>query len=351
MKVSMVLASEHEGGLEKHVRELAHELVQQGVEVVVIAPTVFLDTLNHSVEKRAINGKQSRLNPCLLWSLYHHLKTVNSDIIHAHANKAASMVGRLKRFFTTPIVATLHNLKKGKRQDFLAFQHIICVSHHINQGFSADQQVTVIYNGIHPPLYQKIDLKTLYNLPNDQPVICAIGRLVDAKGFDVLLDAVNGLAVSVIIAGEGPERLALEQKIATLNSQTTVKLIGHRRDVHDLIHSADALVISSRREGFPYVFVEAVMCQAKVLSTNVPVAEVLPAELIVPINDAKALRDRLSDLLAQPHAWDALMQPVRQLVTKELQCTAMTQKTIQKYEAMYYQHKAQSAVCKQKKFW
>lgn len=351
MKVSMVLASEHDGGLEKHVRELAHELVQQGIEVVVIAPTVFLDTLNHSVEKRAINGKQSRLNLCLLWTLYRHLKTANSDIIHLHANKAASMVGRLKRFLSIPVVATLHNLKKGKRHDFVAFEHIICVSHHINQGFAADQQVAVIYNGIHPPTYKKIDLKTLFKLAPDKPVICAIGRLVDAKGFDVLLDAVNGLAVSVLIAGDGPAQQSLAQKIATLNSQTTVKLIGHRRDVHDLIHSADALVISSRREGFPYVFVEAVMCQAKVLSTNVPVAEVLPPELIVPINDVKALRDRLSDLLAHPNAWDTLMQPVRQLVAKELKCTAMTQKTIQKYEAMYYQHKAQSAICKPKRFW
>jgi glycosyltransferase involved in cell wall biosynthesis len=332
MKVSMVLASEHNGGLEKHVRELSHELVMQGHQVSVIAPTVFLNTLNQSVEKLSIDVKRSRFNLFLLWQLYRHLKNGNADIIHAQANKAACMVGFLKRFLNQPMVATLHNQKRNLRA-FAQFKHIICVSRQISQNFKSDQEVSVIYNGTYLPALTKIDLKTLFDLPMDQFVICAVGRLVKAKGFDLLLEAINGMPVSLLIVGEGPEATNLMQQIKALHHPTHVQLIGHRQDVNDLIYSSDALVIASRREGFPYVFVEAVMSQAKILATHVPVAEVLPTDLVVPVEDVKALRSQLIYLMAHLDEWESLMQPVRQFVTTELQCSTMAKHTIAKYQS------------------
>jgi glycosyltransferase involved in cell wall biosynthesis len=333
MRVSMVMASEHNGGLEKHVRELSQELVKQGHDVTVIAPTVFLETLHHTVNQLPINIKRSRYNPWLLWTLYQQLTIAKGDIVHAQANKAAYMVGVISRLLNTPMVATLHNLKHNLGV-FDAFKHIICVRAQIGEGFSADKQLSVIYNGIHPPTYQQIDLKKMFGLPKAKPVICAVGRLVPAKGFDVLLEAVNGLPISLIIAGEGPDYARLKQQAEQLDAVTCCKLLGHRDDVHDLVHSAQALVISSRREGFPYAFIEAVMCQAKILSTDVTVSEVLPAELIVNVDDAKALREKLVYLLAHPEEWDGLMQPVRDLMRDEMCCTAMTKSTVAKYEAV-----------------
>lgn len=333
MKISMVLASENNGGLEKHVRELSHELVVQGHQVSVIAPNVFLNTLNDSVEKLAINVKRSRFNPLLLWQLYQHLKEVDADIVHAQANKAAKMVGLLSRFIKKPMVATIHSMKSNRRA-FLAFKHIICVSQHITTGFEANQHVAVIYNGIHQTPYQKIDLNNTFDLPAGKPVICAVGRLVKAKAFDVLLEAVDGLSVNLLIVGDGPDYQPLLDQAKKLSPNTHCQLIGHREDVNDLIYSADALVISSRREGFPYVFVEAVMSQAKIISTSVPVAEVLPAELIVPINDAKALREKLAYYMRHQAEWDALMQPVRGFAKEALTCEKMTQHTMRQYDAI-----------------
>ncbi len=334
MKICMVMASENNGGLEKHTRELAHELLVQGHEVSVIAPSVFLDTLNDVVERREINVKRSRHHPLLLWSLYRHLKQTNADIVHAQANKAAQMLGYLKALIKPPMIATIHNLKENSRHAFSAFEHIIAVSQTIAQGFNERQQVSVIYNGIHAPSYQHINVKKTFDLPQAYPVICAVGRLVKAKAFDVLLKAVDGLPVSLIIVGEGAEYQALSSQISQMHSKTVCKLLGHREDVHDLVHSSDALVISSRKEGFPYVFVEAVHCQARVLSTNVPVAEVLPATLTVPIDDVASLREKLTYLISQPEEWEALMQPVRAYAKETLSCVAMTQKTIEKYTAM-----------------
>lgn len=100
------------------------------------------------------------------------------------------------------------------------------------------------------------------------------------------------------------------------------------------MRGVDAVVISSRREGFSYVVSEALLCKSLVLSTNVPVAnEVLPPELIVPVNDAKALRERLLELVGDQARWRALMAPAWDFAAKELQLASMIDKT----EALYRQ--------------
>ena len=102
MRICFVLASTGNGGLEKHVRELSHELSKLGHYVSVIAPKVFLATLAPQIEKRSINVNLSRFNPLLLLSVLLQLRAVKPDIIHAQANKAATLVGTLRFFFNLP---------------------------------------------------------------------------------------------------------------------------------------------------------------------------------------------------------------------------------------------------------
>ncbi|HYN54726.1 MAG TPA: glycosyltransferase [Methylotenera sp.] len=331
MRVCLVLASANNGGLEKHVRELSNQLVSMGHQVIVIAPNEFLTTLSKEVEAVSLNCNRSRYNPLLLLELLFKLRAAKSDIIHAQANKAVTMVGLLKAVLACPIVATIHNIKSNIRP-FLRFKHVISVSKQLAQSFKS-HPVSVIYNGIHQPNFHKVDLRETFSLPAEYPVICAVGRLVEAKGFDLLLEAVNGLPVSLVIVGDGPEQNNLEGKIKNLGSTTCYKLLGYRSDINDLIHSSDGLVISSRREGFSYVFNEALLCGTKVLSTNVPVAnEVLSPELIVPINDVDALRSKMMHLLDKAPEWEALMVPARTFAQHHMNIAAMTEKTVTLYQ-------------------
>ncbi len=111
--------------------------------------------------------------------------------------------------------------------------------------------------------------------------------------------------------------------------------MGQREDVPRLLASSDAVVISSRREGFSYVFCEALFCHSRVLSTDVPIPnELLPSELIVPINDAAILRQRLQSLLQTRHEWAALMEAAHQFASKNLTLEAMGRKTIDVYERL-----------------
>lgn len=333
MRICQVIASYGEGGLEKHVRELAQQLLASGHEVTVFGDRRFLETLPDRVAAVPVRFDRNRRNPLLLLELLIRLRACRCDVIHAQANKAASLVAFLRRWLAVPTIGTLHNIKRDLSA-FRKLDHVITVSRQLARPFPADR-ASVIYNGIDAPEPERLDLRAMYGLPADMPVLCAVGRLVTAKGFDLLLDAIDGLPVSLVIAGEGPERRDLEQRVARLSPATRVRLLGHRDDVPSLMASADAVVISSRREGFSYVCNEALLCDAKIVSTDVPVAnEVLPPELIVPVGDVAALRTRLQSLLGDTAAWDKLMQAPRQFARAHMTKQAMGANTLAAYHEL-----------------
>lgn len=330
MKICQVIASYGEGGLEKHVRELTQQLLASGHEVTVFGDRRFLETLPDGAGAVPVRTDRNRRNPLLLLELLLKLRRCRCDVIHAQANKAASLVASLRRWLPVPTIGTLHNIKRDLRA-FRRLDHVATVSRQLARPFPQGQ-VSVIYNGIDAPRFGRTDLHAVHGLPADLPVLCAVGRLVPAKGFDLLLDAIDGLPVSLLIAGEGPERAALEQRLARLAPATHVRLLGHQENIPSLMASADAVVISSRREGFSYVFNEALLCDVRIVSTDVPVAnEVLPPELIVPVGDAAGLRQKLQDLLGNPGRWDELMRAPRAFAREHMTQAAMCAKTVAAY--------------------
>ncbi len=335
MFICQVIASQGNGGLEKHVREISIGLLSQGHRVLVIGDKSFLETLPTGMESIALNMRLSRHNPWLLFQLYRYLQQYQVDIIHAQASKAASLLASLKWLLKTPIVATLHNTK-SQYKIFHRFSHVICVSRYLANQLH-QQNTNVIYNGIQPPSEALVStlapLVQMFHLPENKPVICAIGRLVSAKGFDVLLDAVDGMNICLIIVGEGPERKALEKRIFRMKQNTTVRLIGHHDNPASIMRQVDGLVIASRREGFSYVLNEALLSGVNVLSTDVPVAnEVLPHQLIVPIEDPLMLRNRLQILLDTPSYWRALIREAQLLAKNEMSLEQMVKKTVNLYD-------------------
>lgn len=333
MKICQVIASYGEGGLEKHVRELTQQLLASGHEVTVLGDRRFLATLPGQAAAIPVRFDLNRRNPLLLLALLIKLRQCRCDVVHAQANKAASLVAFLRRWLAAPTIGTLHNMKRDVRA-FRKLDRVVTVSRQLARSFPPPR-VSVIYNGIDRPEFEHLDLRSLHGLPADLPVLCAVGRLVTAKGFDVLLDAIDGLPVSLVIAGEGPERPALEQRVARLSPVTHVRLLGHQDNIPSLMASADAVIISSRREGFSYVFNEALFCGVKILSTDVPVAnEVLPPGLIVPVGEAPALRERLLSLLGDMEGWDELMRAPRQFAREHMTKQAMCTNTLAAYREL-----------------
>ncbi len=158
----------------------------------------------------------------------------------------------------------------------------------------------------------------------------AVGRLVDAKGFDVLIEAAAKAQVQLLIVGDGELKADLQKKINQL--QATVVLAGFRQDVLRLMSATDGFILSSRHEGFAYVFVEALLSKRTIIATSIPmVKDFMPEELIVPIADVEALATKLKWAVSHLSQWQYLMQPSFSKAQNLLTLEAMAASTLAVY--------------------
>jgi len=136
------------------------------------------------------------------------------------------------------------------------------------------------------------------------PVVLALGRLHRNKGFDILIHALAALpGVNAVIAGEGPERPALERLAQELGVERRLHLPGWRSDTATLLAGCDVLVCSSRIEPLGNVIIEAFSASRPVVAAAVagPLELIEPGRtgLLVPPEDparlAGAIRSVLED--------------------------------------------------------
>ncbi|MCK4979440.1 MAG: glycosyltransferase, partial [Candidatus Delongbacteria bacterium] len=100
-----------------------------------------------------------------------------------------------------------------------------------------------------------------------------IGRLEYVKGPDILLEALLHSEIkdfSLKLIGDGSMRNELELFVNSNNLENNVSFLGQQGQdiITDELIQADYLVISSRSEGMPVVFWEAMQMNTPVLSTN-----------------------------------------------------------------------------------
>ena len=332
MRICQVVASWENGGLEKHVIELANALCQDH-DVAVIAHPLMREHFDSPVQFFAVDFSQSRWSPKLHFEVRTAVNAFAPDIIHAQANKAAVLVGRLRHWLHgKSFIATLHN-QKGSTGMFERFDHVIAVSPGIAH-LVKKVPVTAIYNGIVAPTPVENGRQLLaaeFGFDAAQPILISIGRLVDAKGFDILIPAAASAGVQVLIVGEGERRPLLEGQLQASNAK--IVLAGFRKDAQRLLAAADGFVLSSRNEGFAYVFVEALLAYRPVVVTHIPmVLDFVDEQLIVPVADITALAERMQWAVSHLDEWHQLMLPTWQKAQQHLTLAAMVDNTLAVYK-------------------
>jgi glycosyltransferase involved in cell wall biosynthesis len=335
MRICQLVASSGAGGLEKHVQELCNELAKTE-DVTLVAPADMQQYLSDAVQFIPMNFKRSRYNPLLLWDLLVVFRKGKYDIIHAQANKAASLLATLLNYVPGKIVGTIHNSRANKGNAFKKIPYVIAVSKEAGSRVSRDSFVSVVYNGLKPMPsvqgYSKAQLCEQFGLDNQRPLLCAIGRLVTAKGFDLLIAALSDADVSMLIIGDGKLRAELQHQINSLSLQSRVVLTGHREDVPDILKGVDGVVIASRNEGFSYVFAEAMLLKKPVLSTDVPVAnEFLVADLLMD-KQSTAMAQKITEYAFNIREWTELMQPAFVATEGQFTLDAMAKNTLSVYK-------------------
>lgn len=204
-------------------------------------------------------------------------------------------------------------------------------------------KITRIYNGI-----------DLDDFPAAQPErsgtlrIVSVGRLIEFKGFPVLLDAVTelnrrGVATETRIIGDGPARGELEQTISA-HGLMNVSLLGIRsqRQIQRELAEANVFVLPSivDQKGacdiLPTVITEAMACRLPVVSTRVTgIPEmVLHGEtgLLVEPGDDRALADAIMELSVDPMRRKAMGEAGRAHAEKNFSMNATALQLASRYD-------------------
>jgi glycosyltransferase involved in cell wall biosynthesis len=135
--------------------------------------------------------------------------------------------------------------------------------------------------------------------------LLAMGRLHANKAFDVLLRALPSLpAAHLSLAGEGPQRAALERLTRELGVAERVAFLGWRQDIGPLLAGCEVFVCPSRHEPLGNVVLEAWSAARPVVAAAaqgpVELIEDGVTGLLVPKDDPAALADALGRVLADP---------------------------------------------------
>ena len=143
-------------------------------------------------------------------------------------------------------------------------------------------------------------------------VLGTIGRLTEQKGHDLLLEALARLEfrashLKLFVAGQGPDRAALEQRAARLGLAQRVQFLGVRRDRDVLFAAMDLFVLPSRWEGLSLALVEAAGVGLPIVATdvggNAEVVAAGPGVWLVAPNDVVVLADALRAALPAVETW------------------------------------------------
>jgi glycosyltransferase involved in cell wall biosynthesis len=178
-------------------------------------------------------------------------------------------------------------------------------------------------------------------------VVAVVGRLVRVKNVELAVRAVARLhhdlpQARLLVVGDGPERARLEAVAAGLGLLPgTVRFVGHRRDVAQVLAATDVMAITSTTEGLPFVLLEAAASGTPVVSTRVGAipelfgdgaVALLPSGVETRPGGPEALADVLLRLALDPTERRRLARRAAEIQRRGLSTESMLRSTLDVYD-------------------
>jgi glycosyltransferase involved in cell wall biosynthesis len=261
-----------------------------------------------------------------VWArLERFLRRERVDVLHAHmfgSNVWGTLMGRMAR---VPVVLAHEHTWSYEGQPLRRFldrelvargaDRLIAVSREDRRRMTEVERIDprhtlFIPNGVlpsRPPSGH--DVRAELGIEPDVPVIGAVGMMRPQKAYHVLVRAASQLArewpgIQVLIVGDGLERPALERLAGAVGAQDTVRFLGQRTDVPDVLRALDVAVCCSDFEGSPLAVMEYMDAALPVVATRVGgVPDLIESGvhgLLVPPGDPDAIAAAIAELLRDP---------------------------------------------------
>ncbi len=291
-RVCLFTDSREPSGLGEHMLTLAAELMGRWDVAIVCPPTRSGRSLLARAREAGLRAQPLEVRDMPSQAdLVAWLQTRPVDIFHCHAGIGWEGHHGLyaARAAGVPVVVRtehLPNLLTDPRQQadharaVDLVDGVICVSDGVRASYARsgipERKLRAISNGIRPrrPRPDRLGLRRQLGLHPSARIALTVGRLVEQKGYDLLLRAAPRIVAEqheAILAwvGVGPLEGELRAAVGALGLEGRVRFLGRRRDVPAILAASDVLVLPSRFEGLPLVALEAMAAGVPVVGTRV----------------------------------------------------------------------------------
>jgi glycosyltransferase involved in cell wall biosynthesis len=274
------------GGIFRHIIDVANGQAERGHQVGIVADSLTggerADAALAEIAPRMALGvhriaihRQPHATDLLVWMRFMHLlRRLKPNVLHGHGAKAGAFV-RMKprskatiRVYTphggslhyppsSPIGAFYSRLERSlmNRTDLFLFESAFARDTYQRIVGTPTGLVRCVFNGV---TAQEFDPVTL---AGDATDVVYVGEFRHIKGADLLVEAVSrlragGKPVTLTLAGDGEETVALKAQIQRLGLNDVVRFVGHVK-ARDGFAKGRLLVVPSRGDSMPYVVIEA----------------------------------------------------------------------------------------------
>lgn len=221
-------------------------------------------------------------------NLYKIIKEGRYDIVHAHTlfNCGIAMIAAKLAGTKIRISHSHTNLDMGNsiiKKIYFTIMRILIIlfsTNYIACSNSAGKYLfgkNIIKNNKYKVLPNYVDYTKFLNCDNnislisklklndDDIIIGHIGRFVDAKNHNFLIEVANKMInkdnrIKLILVGDGPLKEEIEKKVVKLGISDNVFFLGLRKDVDFILNSCDIFIFPSIYEGLGLVMLEAQAC-------------------------------------------------------------------------------------------
>jgi glycosyltransferase involved in cell wall biosynthesis len=151
--------------------------------------------------------------------------------------------------------------------------------HLISKHKITKNKISLIYNGVeldgfNQSVREKVNIREVFNIPPDLPIVGAVGRMVWQKGFEYLIRAAPAVLKAFpqtrfLIVGEGNLKNDLIDLANSLQIQDSFIFTGFLHDIYPILSELQVFVLPSLREGFPLIILEAMAALKPIVSTAI----------------------------------------------------------------------------------
>lgn len=326
MRVMQVMAGARNGGAEMFFERLTGALHPADIEQKVVIRkdrdrATRLAQSGLEVSELPFGGRLDIYTPLALRCIAGHFKP---DVVLTWMNRASRMMPATGGIHVARL-GGFYDLKSYKACDHLVGNTRGIVDYLLAQGWPADR-AHYLPNFVTVDDAQPVARKSL-STPDDAPVLLSMGRLHTNKAFDVLIEAMGQIRGAYLwLAGEGPERLALETLAYNRGVDDRVRFLGWRRDISALLAACDVYVCPSRHEPLGNAVIEGWAAGKPVVAAASQGPSELIADgvngLLVPVDDADELAGTVNEVLSDGARAAGLgaagAESYRQAFTKEV---------------------------------